>query len=334
MKRMRTAAALLLLGALIGGCGSESAQDQNADPPTPVVSVRLAPVRQETMPVTVTVNGFTDVLDRERVTAPIDGTIVSLAAEVGTAVNAGDTIAILRTRDSQAAIAGARRLFETAKTPAQRTEAQRAMTVAQEAEQVVPVIAGRAGVVVAKMTSAGQTVTADSELLELVDLSTLDFVASVPLADLARVRPGQTARISFPSLPDRLFAGQVAAVSAESNPQSQAAPVRLEFTNRSAAINSLRVGMMGTAAITVGEHPEVLVVPSKALLRDDLTDTYTLYTVGPDSLAHQVPVTVGVMADSLTEVNAPALHPGLDVIVDGNYEVSDSTRVTVMAGGN
>jgi len=332
MKRIRTAA-VLLLGILIAGCGGDQAQDGNDPSPKPVVSVRVAPVRQQTVPVTVVVDGMTDVRDREQVTAPIDGTVVSLAVEVGAPVKAGDTIAVLRTRDSEAAIAGARRLMERAQTPEQRARAQSALDVARESQQLVSVTAGRPGMVVARLASPGQTVTADARLLELVDLSTLDFVASVPLAELVRIRPGQSARIDFPSLPDTAFAARVATVSAQSDPGSQATPVRLRFDGRTAALDAtLRVSMMGTATITVSEHPGALVVPTPALLRDDLADTYTVYLVGPDSLAHQISVTIGVMTDSIAEVSSPSLAAGDPVIVEGNYEVSDSTRVTVLTG--
>jgi RND family efflux transporter MFP subunit len=333
MKTVRSVITFVLLGILVWGCGSESAQDKNAATPDPVVSVKIAPIQRKTMQVTITVDGFTDVLDRERVIAPVDGTVVSLEAEVGASLKAGDTVAVLRTRDSEASLAGANRLMEQAKTPEQREEAKRALEVALETQQLVPVIVGRRGVVVAKMASAGQTVSADAELFELVDLSTLNFIASIPLQDLTRIKIGQSGRITFPSLPDRNFNGQVTAVSAQSDQGSQAAPVRLRFTDPAPTVEKvLRVGMMGTAVITVGEHPDVLVVPSAALLRDDLADTYTVFTVGPDSLARQVPVTVGVMTDSLSEISAPLLHEGDPVIVDGNYEVSDSTRVTVTAG--
>jgi multidrug efflux pump subunit AcrA (membrane-fusion protein) len=168
----------------------------------------------------------------------------------------------------------------------------------------------------------------------VVDLSTLNFIASIPLSDLGRVKVGQTGCITFPSLPDRRFTAQVTAVSAQSDQGSQAAPVRLRFTDPEPAVeNALRVGMMGTAAITVDEHRDVLVVPSTALLRDDLANTYTIFIIGSDSLALAVPVTAGVMTDTLTEIAAPSLQAGDPVIVKGNYEVSDSTRITVQPGG-
>jgi RND family efflux transporter MFP subunit len=334
MRTVRYAIILFSLAVLFGGCGSDNANEQDTKSPDPIVSVRIAPVRRVAISERVSVDGMTDVLDRERIIAPIDGTVVTLTVDVGAKVNAGDTLTVIRTRDSEAAIAGARRLLDQATTQHQRDQAKRAMEVAQESQQLVTITAGRSGEVVNRMVSIGQTINADAELIELVDLSTLEFVASIPLSDLTQIRVGQQADITFPSLPESVFSGRVKAVSAQSDPGSQSAPVRLEFTTQQNRLNGLlRVNMMGTASITVGEHTDALVVPSKALLRDDLTDTYTIFTVGPDSLARQLSVTVGIVSDSVTEVNAPTLIEGEQVITEGNYEVSDSTRITASTGG-
>jgi RND family efflux transporter MFP subunit len=217
----------------------------------------------------------------------------------------------------------------------QKAQAKQALEIAIESQQLVPIVAHRKGDVVAKMVSDKQTVTANTVLLQLVDLSTLDFVANVPLQDIPQVRVGQKCRIAFPSLPNTRFDGMVAAVSAQSMPGSQAAKVRISFETPLKTIEAdLRIGMMGTADIVTGVHSDVLLLPRSALLRDDINDTYTIYTVNSDSLAIAMPVTVGVVGDSLAEVSAPSLTAGQPVIVQGNYEVSDSTRVTVNSGSN
>jgi membrane fusion protein (multidrug efflux system) len=332
MKLMRYAAPIVA-GLLMWGCASDNAQNRESMPVDPVVNVELAPIRQRTIPVEIVVDGQTDVLDRQMIVSPIDGTVVSLMVKIDSDVHLGDTLALIRSRDSEASIAGARRLLEEATTSRQRNDARRALQLAEENQQVIPVIAGRSGVVVNRIISAGQTVQANSELLELVDLSTLDFVAYVPLSELTQVAVGQQCRVDFPAIPDRTFSGEVAAVGVQSDQGSQSLPVRIEFDEPALQTSSkISVGMMGTASITVGEHPNVLVVPASALLRDDINNTYTIYTVGSDSLARQVPVEVGIFADSIAEIAGPSLHAGQSVIIKGNYEVSDSTRVRVEAG--
>ncbi len=330
MKKLAIATAISIVGLLIWGCGGDSAGKEEISPPDPIVGVEIAPILQRTVPVTIVVDGSTDVLDRQTVVSPIDGTVLSLSVEVDTKVKVGDTLALIRTRDSEASISGARRLLAEATNAVQRDDARKALQIAEEGQHVVPVLAGRNGVVVDRMVSAGQTVLANSELLRLIDLSTLDFVANIPLQELSRVTVGQRCLVRFPSLADRSFVGSVASLSVQSDQGNQTAPVRIDFDSPATATTSaLSIGMMGTATIAVGEHSDVLVVPVPALLRNDIENTYTIYKVDADSLARAVPVTVGVVDDSLAEVASPLLHAGESVIVKGNYEVSDSTRVSV-----
>jgi membrane fusion protein (multidrug efflux system) len=335
MKYALRACLMILVSLMAWGCSTRTSDDNSASSPDPVVSVQIARIVRQTLPVTFTADGVTDALDRETVVSPIDGTVVSLRVDVGASVNDGDTLMTVRTRASDAAIAGARRLLAQAATPQQHADAEKTMQIAEQSQQVVPIIATRHGVVVNRSVSAGQTVTTGGALAQLVDLSTLDFVANVPLADLSGVKIGQTCRLRFEALPDRIFAGRVAAVSAQSDMGNQTAPVRIALASHSPNRDpeSLRrVGMMGTATFITSSHRDVLVVPKEALLRDDINDSYTIYTVSADSLARAVPVTVGVVTDSMAEVVAPSLHVGDMVIVKGNYEVSDSTRVAIEAG--
>ena len=334
MKRIISLWMAAVLITLVAGCGG-SQSNQDSSQPTPVVTVHIVPVVRGSLDVTLQAYGETNVLDREDIVSPIDGIITSMHAEVGSRVKNGDTLAVIRTRDSEASIAGAQRLIDEAANAQQKAQAKQALEVAIESQQLVPIIAHRRGDIVAKMVSDKQTVTANTVLLQLVDLSTLDFVANVPLQNIPQVKVGQQCRIEFPSLPNTRFDGKVAAVSAQSMPGSQAAEVRIAFETPLKEIETdLRIGMMGTANIVTGVHSDVLLVPRSALLRDDINDTYTIYTVSPDSLAVAMPVTVGVVGDSLAEVSAPSLTAGQPVIVQGNYEVSDSTRVTVKNGSN
>ncbi|HKK20309.1 MAG TPA: efflux RND transporter periplasmic adaptor subunit, partial [candidate division Zixibacteria bacterium] len=160
--------------------------------------------------------------------------------------------------------------------------------------------------------------------------STLDFIANVPLSALPKIKVGQPCEIDLLSTSDGKYSGKVVSMSAQSDPGSQTVPVRIQFeSNKSELDPAPRIGAMGVANITVGHHRDVLVVPNSALLRDDINDTYWIYSITPDSLAREIPVQVGVRTDSIAEIAAPGLSEGQAAIIQGNYEVSDSMRVTV-----
>lgn len=311
------------------GCGNEP---KSSDEPVADVSLAVSaePIQTGTVEETVSAIGETAVTDQQTIVSPFDGTIVSVSVQPGETVAEDQEVAVIRTRDSEASIAGAKRLLADAKTEAQKKTARRALDVAEASQQLVPIVAHQKGTVADKMVSAGQAVAQGAELLRLVDLSTLDFVASVRLADIGSIKVGQSCRIEFTSLPDGKISGMVANIEPQSNITSQAVPVRISFARSSAASEkNLRTGMRGIATIITGVRNNALLVPEAAVIRNDITGTHHVFIISPDSLALAVPVSTGVRLDSLIEISSPRLKRGMSVIINGSYEAADSMRVTV-----
>ncbi len=320
---------MIISGVIILGCDGGSSGSGDS-PAAVTLAVTAEPIRTSTVEETVSAIGETAVTDQQTIVSPFDGTVVSIDVQPGETVAKDQKVAVIRTRDSEASIAGAKRLLQDAKTKAQKETAQKALDVAEANQQLVPIITQQKGTVADKMVSAGQTVAQGAELLRLVDLATLDFVADVRLADIGAVKVGQNCRIEFPSLPNEKWTGTIAAIEPQSDITSQAVPVRIGFSRSSTAIDKiLRAGMRGIATIVTGVRHNTLTVPEASIIRDDLTGTHHVFIISPDSLAIGVPVSVGARVDSLIEISSPRLKAGMSVIVDGSYEAADSMRVTV-----
>jgi multidrug efflux pump subunit AcrA (membrane-fusion protein) len=73
-----------------------------------------------------------------------------------------------------------------------------------------------------------------------------------------------------------------------------------------------------------------LFVPKTALLRNDEDNSFSIVIITADSLAKVIPVVVGTITDSSSEVRAENLHPGMPVVIEGNYALPDSTRLTIV----
>ncbi|MBI3872628.1 MAG: efflux RND transporter periplasmic adaptor subunit [candidate division Zixibacteria bacterium] len=317
---------IVLLTAL--GCGGKTGDE--AAVAKAVVPVKVTTIRQGDLPLRLVVLGQTEALDKQVVLSPVSGTVASLSVSEGAAVSAGEVLAVIQTRESQTAVAGAQALRATATTSQQRAEAERALQLAQTRIQTVTLTAHRGGVVARRSVVEGSQVSDGTELLAIVDPATTGFVAQVPLARLPTLSVGQPATVTLASLDGVTFRAAVAAISPESEPQTQAVRVRLALVDVPPEHRRLlKDGLSGTAQIETGRHSGVLLVPRVALLRNDESDTYAIVTVTPDSLAQSVPVTVGAVADSVAEIAAPTLHPGMSVIIEGQYALADSTRVTV-----
>lgn len=298
------------------------------------VAVKTAKIVEADAIITVSAFGKTDALKKEKIYAPIAGRVTALKAYEGTEVKKGDLLALIQTKESQSAILGAESMLRTASTPEQKAEAERIVRLARSTQNSVSILARFDGFVSSRSASDGELVAENAELLTIIDLSTIDFVADVQLRDMASVRTNQRATIHFQSMPERYFPAIVDAINPQSDAQSQTVKIRFRFVSVNQEKQpTLRTDMMGTVSIVTGVRPHALFVPKAALLRNDEENSYSVVTITPDSLALRIPVTVGTVTDSTAEVRSPELKPTTVVITEGNYTLADSTRVTVLHQG-
>ncbi len=321
----------VLLALTMQSCNRHRAGDEDQEEASPpaVVQVHAGTVERGDMPVTVTVTGKTEVLKKEKVFAPTAGKIVSLRVLEFQPVREGDILAVIRTKESQAAVDGARALLQSATTEKQKAEAQQALELASGSQASAVVRATLNGVVSTRSVTEGEWVSENSELLTIIDPATVYFVARVPLRDVGEIRVGQRAVVRFPAVQGKVVAGVVDALSPQSDLQSQTVGLRMRLPE-SARGAGLRPEMAGTADIVIGMHRGVLLVRTPALLRDDETGAYTVVTITSDSLALRVPVRMVARNDSIAEISGDALREGTLVVREGNYALADSTKLRIL----
>jgi membrane fusion protein, heavy metal efflux system len=186
------------------------------------------------------------------------------------------------------------------------------------------------GFVSTRSVSEGELVAENAELLTVIDLSTIDFLADMTLRDVSSVRHGQHATVSFQSLPARIFPARVDAINPQTDIQSQTVKVRLQFSPmKNSFLPPLRTEMIGTAQITTGIRRHALFIPKAALLRNDEDNSYSVVTIAADSLAKIIPVAVGMSDDSSAEIRSDQLRAGMMIVTEGNYALTDSMRLTI-----
>lgn len=325
-RRASTAAALVLFLGVLAGCGNRGSGDSEEVSGPATVPVTVAPVVRKDVDETVSAPGATVVLRRQSVHAPVSGRILSLRALEYQTVSAGDTLAIIRLKEAQSAIDGAAAMRQAAKTPEQEAEAQRAQELATSLGGEAAVTASIDGVVSTRSVAEGDLVVDDAVLMEIVDPSTICFLADVPIAGIGRVRNGQPCAVTFAVLGDEAFPGAIDALSPSADRSSQTVGARIRFTGTSAR-SALRPDMAGTVRIVVGVHRGALVVPASSVQTNDETASSWVMVVSPDSLAVPVPVVVGGTTPSGVEVSSAELREGVMVISDGNYALPESTKV-------
>ena len=315
----------------IDGCRQKQSDDEgNQSAAKAVVTVKVGAVSERDAAVVVEAIGKTDALRKEKSYAPIAGRIISFKALEGTEVKKGDILALIQTKESEATILGAESMLKSAVTAEQKSEAEHTLELARSTQNSVNVCAKFDGVVSTRSVSEGELVAENAELFTIVDLSTIDFLADVPLSDVSSIQSGERASVSFQSVPAKQFPAIVDAINPQSDIQSQTVRVRLIFSSLNNSILSLlRTDMIGMAHITTGVRRHALFIPKAALLRNDENNSYSVVMITADSLAKIISVIVGTNDDYSAEIRSEQLHAGILVVTEGNYALADSTRLSV-----
>jgi multidrug efflux pump subunit AcrA (membrane-fusion protein) len=322
---------LLSISIFSEGCRQKQGDDEGSQSAAKAtVSVKAGTVSERDAIIIVDAIGRTDALRKEKSYAPIAGRLVALKALEGMEVKKGDILAIIQTKESEATILGAESMLKSAVTTEQKSEAERILQLARSTQSSVNVYAKFDGFVSTRSASEGELVAENAELLTVIDLSTIDFLADVPLRDVSSIQRGEHASVSFQSIPAKLFPAIVDAINPQTDIQSQTVKVRLTFlTLNNSLLSLLRTEMIGTAKIATGVRRHALFIPKTALLRNDEDNSYSVVIITADSLAKIVPVTVGVSDEYSAEIRSEQIRAGMMIVTEGNYALTDSTRLSV-----
>ena len=316
---------------IINGCRrSSGSDDEEGGNVKATVSVRIISLHRGDMAALVQAVGKVDALRKEKLLSPVAGRVISVKVLEGSPVQAGEILAMVETKESQAAISGAEALLSSAKTQEQKAEAQRALDLAKSSQSSVAIRSAFGGTVATRSISEGEFVAENGELFTVIDQSTLVFVADVPARDLSLLKSGERATVQLQTSPEKDFQASVDVINPQIDAMSQTLKVRLKFTGlSSAARHLLRTDMIGTAKIIAGVHKGVFIVPKSAVLRNDETNTFSVVSFTTDSLALSMPVEVIGMTDSTVAIANHGLKVGMGILTEGNYALADSTRITV-----
>ena len=121
------------------------------------------------------------------------------------------------------------------------------------------------GSVIERRAVVGQMLDPSAPAFRIGDLSTLWLTVHAFERDAVRIQNGASARIVFPALPGRDFAGKVTMAGQHVESESRTVPIRIDVENMSGL---LRPGMSATAVLPVGASGDpILSVPVAAVQR-------------------------------------------------------------------
>ena len=328
--RAMTARAIVVvcLCLILTGCGSDSSDnDEDTGAPSPPASAitmavsgaraTIGPMRNE-----VRLLGTTAALLHISLRAPAAGRVLGMNLQTGDRVVRGEIVAHIVNREIEAAqngLAVAREL-DPSEGPALTASIRR-----NEGRPGIAVRVPENAIVAQRIVSSGQMVADLDPLADLIDPRNVYVEASVPVDNLAALRPGMDAVVSSPLRPGTDYQARVAAIAPAFSQNGATSLARIEFTGHD------RISVAGAPVevlVTTKFVADATTVPAAALFEDPADDSYYVFVVGIDGRAQRTPVTLGIRTPSRVQV-ITGVWPGQIIITSGGYALSNGLRVTV-----
>jgi RND family efflux transporter MFP subunit len=181
------------------------------------------------------------------------------------------------------------------------------------------------GVITSRMIEVGTRVSPNQEVFEIAEYPPLWARIYVPEKELPQLRLRQVATLRVQAYPEERFEGLIKMISPTIDPESGTVKVTLELRK---ARGMLRPGMFGTVYIATETHPEAIVIPKRAIMRE--RDENRVFVVQDDSTVRKQVVALGFNEEDKVEI-VDGLNEGDIVVTVGQEGLNDDYPIKILA---
>ena len=358
LKRM-----LLMLGVvllIIAGLGfvkyrqfqGFKAQGASFAPPPTAVTTIVA--KRETWPSTLQVIGTAAAIQGVTVSADLPGTVDRIHFESGKAVQVGDVLVELDTRQERAQLAAAQADWELARINYERQEklvaqgvvarteydnasAQQKSTEAHVGEikatiERKTIRAPFSGILGIRQINLGQYLSAGQAIVSLQAVNPIYVNFGVPQQQSPQVRMGGSLRMTSDDLPGIQFAGRVSAVDSVVNEATRNIQVQATLTNPQ---GRLRPGMFVQVELGLGANRQIIALPASSINYAPYGNSVYVVTDVQDpksgktfrGVRQQFVKLEGSRGDQVAVVSG--VNPGEEIVTSGVFKLRNGAPVQV-----
>lgn len=182
-------------------------------------------------------------------------------------------------------------------------------------------------VVAESFVGEGDTVSAGSPLVSIVDLDPVTGVIFVTESDYGRLETGQHADLTTDAFPGRVFSGKISRIAPVFREATRQARVELTVDNPD---NTLKPGMFIRVSLVLASVPDAVIVPESALsTRNGKTGVFLIRD--GEGIVTWTEVTPGIR--NRDQVQVFGLSTGGRVVTLGQQMLDNGSPITIPAEG-
>ncbi len=337
---------LIVAAGLLAGCGRKNEAARNSAE-VKSIPVQTVTVEQKNIAEELSLTGTLKPQAQVQIVSEVAARMLRLVRDEGAPVAKGEVIAVLDDTDARlakeraaaaAAVALANREHAVAErdrannllktggiTDKDHLAAQVNLQVAEaslrqaRAEEAIAaqqlarctIRAPFSGRVAKRLVDVGTMLAAGTPVVTLVDNSVLEFRASVPSADLPKVRIGSPAQITVDSMAGTVMQGSITRILPVVDERSRSFEVVVHVPGQTNLVS----GLFGRARVKVRDIANAVVIPPSSVVHDGTRADATSVFVIENGKADSRQVSLGVEGVDVVEVRS-GLKPGMVVVVD------------------
>lgn len=196
----------------------------------------------------------------------------------------------------------------------------------EEDDDLIPIRAPAAGIVLARNVTPGTVVNPASDLFLVSDLSNLWAIAQISEEYLGRLRTGMPVRIFVQAYGEEAFSGRIGKLGDLLDPNTRTIQVRIDLANPR---SRLKPEMYAAAEVELGAGGSAVVIPTEAVQE---VRGQTVVFVKTAAAAFTVrPVTLGRTIDRSYEITA-GLEDGETIATRSTFILKSEFLKASMAG--
>ena len=259
------------------------------------ITVRVTPVAQDTIENSVRLNGDVLAVNQVSIFPTVGGKITQTLYQVGDRVNRGAVVATV--------------------------DPSRPGEVFSES----PVVSTIGGYVLSTPVLLGDTVSTQTAVIVVGDLSSLVIETFVPERFSNAARRGLAAQIFLEALPGEIFTAAVEEVSPVLDPASRTLRIRLRFTGE--RDERIKAGMFATVSLVTNTRRDIPVIRRESAI--NTYGSWIVFTVNEQNIASRREISLGLENEEFVEV-VSGLELGEIVVSAGQNFLTDGDLVRIV----
>jgi membrane fusion protein, multidrug efflux system len=257
--------------------------------------VRITPVVLSTIENSVIINGDVLAVNQVSIFPTVAGKVTRINNQVGDAIKQGAVVAMV--------------------------DPSRPGQVYSES----PVVSTIGGTVLLVPVHKGDTVSTQTAILVVGDLSTLMVETFVPERFSSAAQRGLKAQVSLAAFPGEIFEATVQEVSPVLDPTSRTVRIRLGFTGQ--MDGRIKAGMYATVSLVTNSRMNVPVIPRTSVI--NTYGSWIVFTVDDRNIAMRKVISLGLENENYVEV-LDGLEVGDKVVSAGQNFLTDGDPVRIV----